>query len=215
MINIFLSGSKGISDFFPFAFGGMLSMTSIVASILLFLAKDRISQATKMLEDLNSKILNGCFKNDEGDLRKIKLWLNIYATQWNDARLPKDLRFLLYLFFISAFAIVLFFLNLLCNNASELNENFVFVILSTPLFVFLFIIYEILEAPQSLIFRQSRPHMIIGKKPYMDLFEGYISSLDLLGIERSENDPLRSIRIARDNIYVYFYNLFISFKRFI
>lgn len=198
MIDIILSDEENYSTLFSYAFGGVLALAGIVASILLFLIDRKIGQASNVLDNLIIKIADKELKYKE-----IKFWIKIYTDQWNKVRFNKIFRFLLYLFFISSFFLVFVSLYLLFDQA-----HISFLIWAMPIIIFLLIVYEIIEAPNTLVFKQWRPHELIKNDgSYKEIAEEYLSFLDIYEIMRLENETFRHekhfIRVNVDKLTLY------------
>lgn len=193
MIDIFwgLSEEK-LPELSSYIFGGIIGLMGIVAAILVFFIDSKLSQINAILDVSNEKYFNK--ELNYNDFKKI---FATYTQQWNYASYDTWFKILLVTFFALSSAIVEVFLYFICCNAFGAKFTSRFIILNTPFIVFLIIVYELIFAPDTIIFNKWRPSKLIRKLyPYDEIARKYYGFLDLEDIEKLELNKFNKVKYA-------------------
>jgi len=187
-----------------YIFGGIIGLMGIVAAILLFLVDKKLYQSSNVLDDLNLK-----YANNELSYEYFKLGMANYTQQWNYASYDRSFKIVLILFFIPSFALVDLNLYNLCCRFSDNQIYFLFICLNFPLIIFLLIVYELIFAPDTIIFGKWRPsNLMKNQYPFNEITKTYCGFLDIEDIKKLELNRFKKIKLimikAYDAILIYF-----------
>ncbi len=191
MIEIFfLLGEERYSELSSYIFGGIIGLMGIVAAILLFLIESKLAQISSILDKLNTKYIDNDLNYE--DFKKI---FATYTLQWNYASYDVWFKILLGAFFIILTVLVEIFLYFTCSNNFETELTLKFISLNMPIIIFLIIVYELIFAPDTVIFNKWRPSKLIRKLyPYDEMAEKYYGFIDLEDIKKIEINKFKKTR---------------------
>ncbi len=191
MIEIFfLLGEERYSELSSYIFGGIIGLMGIVAAILLFLIESKLAQISSILDKLNTKYIDNDLNYE--DFKKI---FATYTLQWNYASYDVWFKILLGAFFIISTVLVEIFLYFTCSNNFETELTLKFISLNMPIIIFLIIVYELIFAPDTVIFNKWRPSKLIRKLyPYDEMAEKYYGFIDLEDIKKIEINKFKKTR---------------------
>lgn len=204
-ISFFSSGDE-YADISSYIFGGIIGLMGIVGAILLFTVERKLSQINSGLENLNN-----LFARNELNYENFKMGMAIYALQWNYASYDTSFKILLISFFVPSFILVDIYLYLSCNNAFNDSSNLIFITLNIPLFAFLLIVYELIFAPDTMIFNKWRPSKLITSQyPFNETMDKYYGFLDMEDLQKLECNRFFKLRLKFskevDKLTIFFMN---------
>jgi len=186
----FLLGEERYSELSSYIFGGIIGLMGIVAAILLFLIESKLAQISSILDKLNTKYIDNDLNYE--DFKKI---FATYTLQWNYASYDVWFKILLGAFFIISTVLVEIFLYFTCSNNFETELTLKFISLNMPIIIFLIIVYELIFAPDTVIFNKWRPSKLIRKLyPYDEMAEKYYGFIDLEDIKKIEINKFKKTR---------------------
>ena len=187
---LFLLGEERYSELSSYIFGGIIGLMGIVAAILLFLIESKLAQISSILDKLNTKYIDNDLNYE--DFKKI---FATYTLQWNYASYDMWFKILLGTFFIISTVLVEIFLYFTCSNNFETELTLKFIFLNMPIIIFLIIVYELIFAPDTVIFNKWRPSKLIRKLyPYDEMAEKYYGFIDLEDIKKIEINKFKKTR---------------------
>lgn len=197
-----------------YIFGGIIGLIGVVAAILLFLVEHKISQSAEVLNELRNK-----YYNNELDYETYKRGIANYTIQWNYVGCDKFLRHILLLFFLASLSLIMFYLYDLCLHLFRDRVFLYFVILDSPLLIFVLIVYELVFAPDSKFFGNMRPSNVMKNQyPFNEITEKYCGYFDVEDIEQLERNRFKKAKrnlIRRyDQVVIYLSSSWI-FQRWI
>ena len=188
MIEIFFFNSGDeYADISSYIFGGIVGLMGIVGAILLFVVERKISQIASSLDNLND-----LYANNDLSYNKFKMRMAIYALEWKYASYDRWFKILLIVFFLPSFILVETQLYVTCNSI-----NLIFIFLTMPLITFSLIIYELIFAPDTIIFDKWRPSKLITSRyPFNEIAEKYYGYLDIEDLQKLECNRFMNIKLT-------------------
>ena len=152
----------------------------IIAVVLIFTVDTKLAQAKNIWDELGLKHIN-----NELDHTNVKRYLSAYVSKLLDIRLDPLFSFSLAIFYLLSYFIVMFSFLILMILSGYCESIFIFILLFIVMSVFLILIFQILNAPHSKIFRKWELNYLIGQPQYFFLYN-YIGFLDIEDLEKME-----------------------------
>lgn len=163
----------------------VVALMGIVAVVLIFTVETKMSQAKKICDELSIKYIN-----NELDNANVKKYLGTYVSKLHDTKLDSFFSLILGIFYLLSSLIVICSLFFLLRLSYSFEGLFVFILLFIMILVFLILIFQILDAPYSRIFRKWKLNYLL-KQPQYSYLSDYIGFFDMEDLEKLESKKPR------------------------
>jgi len=153
------------------------ALMGIVAIVLIFMVDLKLAQAKNTLDELSIKYINS-----ELNSVNVKRYLTVYVSKLHDSRLNQFLFFILAFYYLFSSFIILLSMLFLVFEYYSFESIYIFILSILLIIVFLILVFQLLDAPHSIIFNKWDLNYLI-KEPHYLFISDFIGRDDLKDIE--------------------------------